>query len=232
MGSLNLLQAAQLNGCKNIIFSSTCAVYGDQPREPLSEDAPLNPSNAYATSKLAAEHLLQNFQHIMPLNYLIFRYFNVAGADPTGRLGECHMPETHLIPCLLKAAEAGKDIQVFGTNYQTPDGTCLRDFIHVSDIARAYVCGVQWLLHGKASQIFNLGSGRGYSVLQVISAVSKLTGQKIKITAAPRRPGDCAWLQADIRRVAHSLGWSAKQSSLDVIIRDAQRWQQGGGYAQ
>ena len=135
MGSLNLLQAAQLNGCKNIIFSSTCAVYGDQPREPLSEDAPLNPSNAYATSKLAAEHLLQNFQHIMPLNYLIFRYFNVAGADPTGRLGECHMPETHLIPCLLKAAEAGKDIQVFGTNYQTPDGTCLRDFIHVSDIA-------------------------------------------------------------------------------------------------
>ncbi len=232
MGSLNLLQAAQLNGCKNIIFSSTCAVYGDQPREPLSEDAPLNPSNAYAASKLAAEHLLQNFQHIMPLKYLIFRYFNVAGADPTGRLGECHMPETHLIPCLLQAAEAGKDIQVFGTNYQTPDGTCLRDFIHVSDIARAYVCGVQWLLHGKASQIFNLGSGRGYSVLQVISAVSKLTGQKIKITAAPRRPGDCAWLQADIRRVAHSLGWSAKQSSLDVIIRDAQRWQQGGGYAQ
>ena len=187
MGSLNLLQAAQLNGCKNIIFSSTCAVYGDQPREPLSEDAPLNPSNAYAASKLAAEHLLQNFQHIMPLKYLIFRYFNVAGADPTGRLGECHMPETHLIPCLLQAAEAGKDIQVFGTNYQTPDGTCLRDFIHVSDIARAYVCGVQWLLHGKASQIFNLGSGRGYSVLQVISAVSKLTGQKIKITAAPRR---------------------------------------------
>ena len=232
-GAVSLMDAMKHTGVDRLVLSSSCSVYGAPDVLPVTEDAPLEPISPYGRTKALVEQMTETCATAYGFKVTALRYFNAAGADPDGEIGEIHDPETHVIPNAMRAAlDDDYRLPVLGTDFGTPDGSAIRDFIHVSDIAQAYVCGVQWLLHGKASQIFNLGSGRGYSVLQVISAVSKLTGQKLKISAAPRRPGDCASLQADVTRVAQALGWSAQRSSLDMIIRDAQRWQQGGGYAQ
>ena len=175
-GSLNLVEAAVRAGCLNFVFSSTCATYGDQDGVLLNEDTPQYPINAYGASKKAIEEIVKNFGPAHGLNHVIFRYFNVAGADPEAEVGEQHRPETHLIPLMLDAIDGRRPaLTIFGQDYPTPDGTCVRDYVHVSDLADAHVKGLQWLLAGRGNRAFNLGTGHGFSVRQVVDASPKLT---------------------------------------------------------
>jgi UDP-glucose 4-epimerase len=226
LGGLNLLKAMNTAGVKYLIFSSTCATYGVPQQVPIDEDHPQNPINPYGDTKLAFEHAMRWFHEAHGLEYLSLRYFNAAGADSNGEFGEDHEPESHLIPLVLRAA-AGRlaDVRIFGTDYPTPDGTCLRDYIHVSDLARAHVVGLEALMSGKVkSQAFNLGTGYGYSVREVIDMCGKVTKKTFTVREVERRPGDPPELVAAVHRAKAMLGWTATASDLEHIVATAWNW--------
>ncbi|WP_299618989.1 UDP-glucose 4-epimerase GalE [uncultured Tateyamaria sp.] len=231
MGSLNLIEAAVAAECENFVFSSTCATYGDQDNVVLDEDSAQHPINAYGASKRAIEDILIDFEAAFGLRHVIFRYFNVAGADPDGEVGEFHQPETHLIPLMLDAIAGKRDaLTVFGTDYDTPDGTCIRDYVHVCDLVDAHVLGLKWLQDGKGSRVFNLGTGTGFSVREVIDHSRAVTNKAVPYTDGDRRPGDCTKLVSGSRRAEAELGWTPDRSTLETMITDAWRWHQTGHY--
>ena len=226
VGGLNLLGAMKKAGVRFLIFSSTCATYGKPERVPIREDHPQNPVNPYGETKLAVERAMRRFHEAYGLEYLSLRYFNAAGADADGEFGESHDPETHLIPLALEAAVGrNADVQVFGTDYPTPDGTCLRDYIHVSDLASAHAAGLRALIEGRVqSQAINLGTGRGHSVREVIETVRRITGRDFRVRDAARREGDPPELVAAVDRAKEVLGWSAVESDLETIVSSAWKW--------
>jgi UDP-glucose 4-epimerase len=227
VGTLTLLDAMRQHGIDKFVFSSTCATYGVPENIPITEEHPQRPINPYGAGKLAVERILQDYDTAYGLKSVIFRYFNAAGADPNGLLGEDHQPETHLIPLVLQAA-AGKRaaVSIFGTDYDTPDGTCIRDYIHVTDLAQAHVLGLEYLLDKQTSQIFNLGNGNGFSVKQVIDTASSVTGKQVPFEACPRRAGDPAVLIGSSVRARQILGWEPQYADLTTIVRHAWNWHQ------
>ena len=227
VGTLTLLDAMRQHGVNNFVFSSTCATYGVPDSIPITEEHPQRPINPYGAGKLAVERILQDYDTAYGLKSVIFRYFNAAGADPNGLLGEDHQPETHLIPLVLQAA-AGKRaaVSIFGTDYDTPDGTCIRDYIHVTDLAQAHVLGLQYLIDRGVSQIFNLGNGNGFSVKQVIDTASSVTGKEVPVEECPRRSGDPAVLIGSSARARQLLGWEPQYADLTTIVRHAWNWHQ------
>ncbi|MEM6657872.1 MAG: UDP-glucose 4-epimerase GalE [Pseudomonadota bacterium] len=230
-GSLNLIEAAVAAGCLDFVFSSTCATYGDQDNIVLDENSAQSPLNAYGASKRAIEDILRDFETANGMRHVIFRYFNVAGADPDGDVGEFHRPETHLVPLMLDAIEGNRDgLTVFGTDYDTPDGTCIRDYVHVCDLVDAHVLGLQWLENGKGNRVFNLGTGSGFSVYEVIEQSRSVTNRPVPYTVGPRRDGDCTRLVSGSVRARSELGWNPKRSTLETMIADAWRWHQNGHY--
>lgn len=230
-GALNLIEAALAADCRRFIFSSTCATYGDQDGVVLDEDSPQAPINAYGASKRAIEDMLGDFAASDGLEHVIFRYFNVAGADPEGEVGEAHEPETHLIPLMLQAIDGQRPaLTVFGSDYPTPDGTCIRDYVHVSDLARAHVQGLDWLEGGRGSRVFCLGSGKGFSVREVIDHARHVTNLPVPLIEGDRRPGDAARLVSGSRRAVEELGWRPERSTLPQMIADAWAWHRKGGF--
>ncbi|WP_299983672.1 UDP-glucose 4-epimerase GalE [uncultured Ruegeria sp.] len=230
-GSLNLIQAAVDSGCLDFVFSSTCATYGEHDNVVLDETTPQHPLNAYGASKRAIEDILRDYRSAYGLNHVIFRYFNVAGADPEAEVGEFHRPETHLVPLMLDAIDGKRDgLTVFGTDYDTPDGTCIRDYVHVCDLVDAHVLGLKWLEKGKESGVFNLGTGSGFSVMEVIEHSKAVTNRAVPYNVGPRRAGDCTRLVSGSVRAKDELGWTAKRSTLETMITDAWRWHQNGSY--
>ncbi len=231
-GALNLIEAALAAGCMNFVFSSTCATYGDQDGVVLTEATPQRPINAYGASKRAIEEMLANFGVSHGLNHVIFRYFNVAGADPEGEIGEQHRPETHLIPLMLDALDGRRGpLTLYGTDYPTRDGTCLRDYVHVADLVAAHVLGLEWLLAGKGSRDFNLGSGQGFTVREVLDAARAVTNREVPVVIGARRAGDAAALVSGSDRARLELGWEPARSTMPQMIEDAARWARGKGYS-
>ena len=231
-GSLNLIEATVAAGCKQFVFSSTCATYGDQDNVVLDENSAQHPINAYGASKRAIEDILRDFEAAYGLQSVIFRYFNVAGADPEGEVGEFHRPETHLIPLMLDAIDGKRDaLTIFGTDYDTPDGTCIRDYVHVCDLVDAHVLGLNWLLEDKGSRVFNLGTGTGFSMREVVEQSREVTNRAVPMTEGDRRPGDCTKLVSGSVRAETELGWRPKRSTLPQMIADAWRWHQTGDYS-
>jgi UDP-glucose 4-epimerase len=230
LGSLNLIQSSVDNGCKNFVFSSTCATYGNQDNVILDENSEQYPINPYGASKRAVENILADFELTYDLKYVIFRYFNVAGADPESEVGEFHQPETHLIPLILEAVNKKDSLTIYGTDYDTPDGTCIRDYVHVCDLIDAHVLGLEWLQNKKESSIYNLGSGKGFSVFEVIKNVELVTNKKVIIKEGKRRPGDCAKLVSGSLKAINELGWKPKRSNLRSMISDAWNWHLKGFY--
>lgn len=230
-GSLTLFQAAVAAGCLSVVFSSTCATYGDQDNVVLDENSAQHPINAYGASKRAIEDMLRDFQNAYGLNHVIFRYFNVAGADPEAEVGEFHQPETHLIPLILDAIDGKRDaLTIFGTDYDTQDGTCIRDYVHVMDLVDAHILGLKWLEDSKGCDVFNLGTGTGFSVREVMQQAQAVTGKDVPFIEGPRRPGDCTKLVSGSDRAEADLGWTPKRSTLEHMIGDAWRWHQTGHY--
>ncbi|GGX40204.1 UDP-glucose 4-epimerase GalE [Tateyamaria omphalii] len=231
LGSLTLVEAAVAAGCLDFVFSSTCATYGDQDNVVLDEDSAQHPINAYGASKRAIEDILRDFEAAHGLRHVIFRYFNVAGADPDGEVGEFHQPETHLVPLMLDAIAGKRDaLTVYGTDYDTPDGTCIRDYVHVCDLVDAHVLGLNWLENGKGSRVFNLGTGSGFSVREVIDHSRAVTNRAVPYVDGERRPGDCTKLVSGSTRAETELGWTPTRSTLETMITDAWRWHQTGHY--
>lgn len=230
-GALNLLEACAAAGVRNFVFSSTCATYGDQDGVLLTEETAQRPINAYGGSKLAIEQMLRDFGVSSGISHVIFRYFNVAGADPEGEIGEQHVPETHLIPLMLDAV-AGKRpaLTVFGTDYPTRDGTCVRDYVHVTDLAAAHVLGLRRLLDGKGNGVFCLGTGRGFSVQEVIEASRAVTNREVPVVIGGRRAGDAAALVSSSTLAVQDLGWEPQHSTLRQMIGDAWAWAQKPGF--
>ena len=230
-GSLNLIEAAVAAGCLDVVFSSTCATYGDRDGEVLDEDTPQAPLNAYGASKRAIEDMLADFGAARGLRSVIFRYFNVAGADPEGEVGEHHRPETHLIPLILDAVDGKRAaLTVHGTDYPTPDGTCIRDYVHVMDLVDAHVKGLEWLRAGRGSRVFCLGTGSGFSVREVVDATRQVTNRAVPMVDGPRRGGDAVKLVCGSTRARAELGWQPQRSSMRQMIADAWRWHQNGAY--
>ena len=230
-GSLVLLQAAIAAGCLDFVFSSTCATYGDQDNVVLDETCPQAPINSYGASKRAIEDMLRDFEIANGLRYVIFRYFNVAGADPDAEVGEFHQPETHLVPLILDAIDGKRDaLTIFGTDYDTPDGTCIRDYVHVLDLVEAHVLGLRWLENAQPSEVFNLGTGTGFTVREVIDKARVITNREVPVIEGARRPGDCTKLVSGSMKAKTELGWTPERSSLDRMIEDAWRWHRTGGF--
>lgn len=226
-GTLCLLEAMRDHDIARLIFSSTCATYGATGGLPITEDTPQNPINPYGTTKLIVERMLADFDTAYGLKSIALRYFNAAGADPDGETGECHDPETHLLPLALDAASgAAPPLTVLGDQYPTPDGTCIRDYIHVSDLADAHVLALARLEQGSGSDAYNLGNGRGFSVLDVIAAVERVTGHNVPYRIGPAREGDPAMLVSSAVRAQRDLGWTPQLAELDDIVRTAWRWHQ------
>ncbi len=224
--TLTLLQAMLAHDVKRFIFSSTAATFGEPHYTPIDEAHPQDPINPYGRSKLFIEQALADFDRAHGLRSVCLRYFNAAGADPDGQLGERHDPETHLIPLVLQAASGRRPhIGVFGRDYDTPDGTCIRDYIHITDLCSAHALALRHLLAGGASQNFNLGNGQGFSVQEVIDTARRVTGRQIAIVDGPRRPGDPARLVADSRRAREVLGWQPAYPELQTIIAHAWQWE-------
>lgn len=231
LSSLTLIEAAIAAGCLDFVFSSTCATYGDQDGVLLDEDTPQAPINAYGKSKRAIEDMLSDFEASHGLRSVIFRYFNVAGADPEGEVGEHHRPETHLIPLMLDAIDGKRPaLTVFGTDYPTRDGTCVRDYVHVSDLVEAHVLGLDWLRAGKGSRVFCLGTGSGFSVREVIDHARLVTNREVPVLLGERRAGDAVSLVSGSARAIRELGWRPRRSDLGSMIADAWRWHQNGRY--
>lgn len=227
VGTLTLLEAMVAASIKKFVFSSTCATYGVPDRVPIPENHPQNPINPYGASKLMVEKILADFDIAHRLKAVCFRYFNAAGADPEGHLGEDHNPETHLIPLVLLTALGQRDeISIFGTDYPTADGTCVRDYIHVSDLATAHVLGLEYLLKGGESQAFNLGNGLGFSVREVIATARQITGQAILVRECDRRPGDPPALVGSSEKARTLLGWQPQYADLPSIMTHAWAWHQ------
>ncbi len=230
-GSLTLIEAAVAAGCLDFVFSSTCATYGEHDNVVLDENTPQEPLNAYGASKRAVENILRDFEAAHGLRHVIFRYFNVAGADPEGEIGEHHRPETHLIPLMLDAIYGKRPaLTVFGTDYDTPDGTCIRDYVHVCDLVDAHVLGLKWLQDGKGSRVFNLGTGTGFSVMEVIEQSRAVTNRTVPFEIGPRRAGDATRLVSGSVRAEKELGWKPTRSNMGAMIADAWRWHQTGHY--
>ena len=225
--TLTLLQAMVDAGVKKFVFSSTAAVFGNPEYSPIDENHPKRPINPYGHSKLMVEQILQDFDHAYGLKSVCLRYFNAAGADPEGQLGECHEPETHLIPLVLQAASGRRAaICVFGQDYETPDGTCVRDYIHINDLADAHVKAIEYLNSGNSSDVFNLGNGKGFSVKEIIHAAEKVTGKSIPINYEPRRAGDPPILVANATKAKKILGWYPYYTQVGEIIQHAWGWEQ------
>jgi UDP-glucose-4-epimerase GalE len=223
-GSLGTLEAMAAEGCRQFVFSSTCAVYGDPVETPISEAHPTMPVNAYGQTKLAIEHALPHFERAYGIRSVRLRYFNAAGADPDGELGEDHSPEIHLIPRALEAASGGPSLDIFGDDYPTPDGTCLRDYVHVSDLADAHARALAWLDNGGASGSYNVGTERPSSVREVIAVVEQVTGRRVVHRVTARRAGDPAMLFASARRIREDFGWAPQRPDLGTIVADAWTW--------
>ena len=225
--TLNLLEAMLAHDINKIVFSSTCAVYGMPKEVPMTEQHPHDPLSPYAASKDMVERILSDFDVAFGLKSVAFRYFNACGADPGGLLGEDHTPETHLIPlALLTALKKRETLYIFGTDYDTPDGTCVRDYIHVNDLADAHVLGLEYLLSGGESEVFNLGNGNGFSVREVIETARQVTGSEIPAIESDRRPGDAPILVGSSAKVRQMLGWNPNYADLHKIIAHAWQWHQ------
>jgi UDP-glucose 4-epimerase len=223
-GSLSLLEAMRAAGVAKIVFSSTTATYGEPERIPIPEDTPQLPINPYGFTKLAIERALADYAHAYGFAYAALRYFNAAGASPDGAIGEDHTPESHLIPLVLQAALGQREgITIFGDDYETPDGTCIRDYVHVNDLADAHVSALEQLKPGQGIQV-NLGSGQGYSVREVIETCRRVTGRSIQERIGPRRPGDPPRLIADSSKARRELAWRPRFDSLESIVETAWRW--------
>ncbi len=224
--TLHLLQAMLDNNVKKFVFSSTCATYGDA-QVPITEDSPQKPINPYGQTKLDVENALKNVAHASGLSFAAFRYFNAAGAASDGAIGEAHNPETHLIPLVFDAATGRREnIQIFGTDYPTPDGTCLRDYVHVDDLSRAHIAVFDKLNEPGAQLFYNLGTGTPTSVREVIAAVERVTGKTVPIVEQPRRPGDPPALYANAAKAKSELGWEVKYPSIEPIVETAWKWHQ------
>lgn len=234
VGSYHLIESAHQAGVKYFVFSSTAAVYGEPEEVPITEDARLQPTNVYGRTKLVIEHMLRDYSSVYDMNYVALRYFNAAGADPSGVIGEDHHPETHLIPLILEAALGKREaITIFGTDYPTADGTCVRDYIHVNDLASAHVLAMQHLAQGGKSEVFNLGTGNGFSVKEIVDATKKVTGVDFKVIIGERRAGDPGTLIASSQKIQTMLGWKPIYSSVENVIKDAWHWhkQHPNGYS-
>ncbi len=230
VNTLNLLNAMVAHDVKRFIFSSSAAVYGEPVRMPIDEAHPKNPINPYGRSKWMVEQMLADYDRAYALKSVCLRYFNAAGADPEGQLGERHEPETHLIPLVLQAASGRREsVQVFGRDYDTPDGTCIRDYVHVTDLCEAHLLAMGRLLKGGSSAAFNLGNGNGFSVQEMIDTACKVTDRDIPVNDAPRREGDPARLVADAALARRELGWSPRYDELKTIVRHAWQWEKTGG---
>ena len=223
-GTLSLLDAMGSESVHQLVFSSTAAVYGEPMETPIPERHPTEPINPYGETKLAVERAIPHYERAYGLRAIRLRYFNAAGADPDGDLGEDHDPEIHLIPLAIKAVLGGPRLKVFGEDYATADGTCLRDFVHVSDLAQAHVGALTALEAGAQPAVYNVGNGRPYSVRDVIAAVERVTGQRVPWSAAARRPGDPAVLFASSDKIRRELGWRPSRPDLDSIVETAWRW--------
>ena len=227
VNTLNLLEAMVRHKVGRFIFSSTAAIFGEPQRVPIDEDHPKQPVNPYGASKSMIERVLADFGHAYGLKSVCLRYFNACGADPEARIGERHDPETHLIPLLLQVASGRRpNISVFGRDYPTPDGTCIRDYIHIEDLCTAHLLAVDHLVAGGDSRAFNLGNGTGFSVQEVLETVRRVTGHPIPVVDSPRREGDPARLVADSTRVRQQFGWTPRYADLDLIVRHAWAWEQ------
>jgi len=225
--TLNLLQVMLEEEVKYFVFSSTCATYGNPEEIPITESHPQNPINPYGKAKLMVEQVLADYTRAYDLNYVSLRYFNAAGADPDVEIGELHEPETHLIPLILDAATDRRgNIQIFGTDYPTPDGTCIRDYIHVMDLADAHIKALEYLQSGGESEVFNLGNGQGFSVMEVIETARKVTGRKIEVEEVDRRPGDPPVLVGSSDKAREILDWNPQYHDLSLIIETAWKWHQ------
>jgi UDP-glucose 4-epimerase len=226
VGALSVLDAMVAEDVRFLVFSSTAAVFGNPVETPITESHPTRPINAYGQTKLAIEHALPHYETAYGLTSVALRYFNAAGADPDGELGEDHRPEYHLIPRAIDAALGRDSFQVFGDDYETPDGTCLRDYVHVTDLASAHLLALDSLRQGAASTTYNLGNGRPTSVRTVIDSVERVIGRKVPFTMGPRRPGDPAVLFASSARIRSELGWAPRYEDIDVIVETAGRWRE------
>jgi UDP-glucose-4-epimerase GalE len=220
-GSLSLFEAMLEAQVKCLVFSSTAAAYGAPAKVPIPEDEPYAPINPYGESKVMVEKMLESLDRYREFRSIRLRYFNACGAEPESGLGERHDPETHLIPLMLRAIQTGKAVTLFGDDYPTPDGTCIRDYIHVSDLAEAHIAAIEHLLGGGKSDVFNVGTGAGQSVKQVLAAVEQVTGKKVPHTIGPRREGDPPSLVADSRKLQNALGWHPQRADLERIVADA-----------
>ncbi len=230
--SLNLLDAMRKHDVAPIVFSSTCAIYGEASSDDLTEDSPLAPASPYGASKLAVERILSDYEAAFGLRGAALRYFNVAGADPEAEIGERHDPETHLAPIAIEVALGVREkLSIFGGDYPTPDGTCVRDYVHVMDLVDAHILALDKLIAGGTAIRANLGAGRGYSVAEVAETVARVSGKPVPTVDAPRRPGDPPRLVADHRLATEKLGWTPRRSDLDTIIADALRWRTSPGFA-
>ncbi|MBC6679565.1 UDP-glucose 4-epimerase GalE [Zhenpiania hominis] len=229
--TLNLLKTMRKHGCKKIIFSSTCATYGKPVNMPITENMKQMPINPYGTSKYMIERILDDYHRAYDLEYVVLRYFNAAGADFGGEVGESHDPETHVIPLLLDAASGKKDeFKIFGTDYQTPDGSCIRDYIHVVDLARAHLAALKYLEQGRKSDCFNLGNEVGISIFELIETTRKVTGKNFKVIYADKRVGDPAVLVASSAKAKATFNWKPKYSDIETIIKSAWQWHENKAY--
>ena len=226
VGTLSLLEAMVKTKVKKIVFSSSAAVYGNPQKTPIKEEDLKIPTNPYGNTKKIIEDILKDYGRAYDVSSVSLRYFNAAGADKDGQLGEVHDPETHLIPKILDSLIKSKEIGIFGSNYKTPDGTCVRDYIHVEDLAQAHILAIKYLKNKKGKFEFNLGSGKGFSVKEIIKNSERVTGIKAKISVKPKREGDPATLLADISKAKRQLKWGPKYSDLDYIIETAWNWEQ------
>ncbi len=228
INGLNLLEAMRRHNVSNFVFSSTAAVYGDPEEMPITESCPKAPTSVYGHSKLVFEEMLLNYERAYGIRSISLRYFNAAGADLSGKIGENHDPETHLIPIVLQAALGVRDkVDIYGTDYDTRDGTCIRDYIHVTDLAKAHILTLEALKSGAKSCSYNLGNERGTSVKEVIDMCRKVTGKDIVADPAPRRPGDPSVLVASSARIKEELGWNPRYGDIETIVESAWKWHKG-----
>jgi len=223
--TLNLLEAMRSTGCDRFVFSSTCSVYGNPVRVPIDEEHPVAPINPYASTKAAVERALEEYERGYGLRWIALRYFNAAGASESGGIGEDHDPESHLLPRVLWVPMGkAREVEIYGRDYPTPDGTCVRDYVHVDDLAEAHVLALEAIDAGRARGVFNLGTGTGNSVLEVVETCAKVTGKEIPRTDRPRRPGDPPVLVSGGERAKKTLGWTPRYATLEAIVRTAWEW--------
>lgn len=224
LGSLNLITTMVKTGVKKMIFSSTAGVYGNPERVPIKEEDRKRPENPYGQSKLMTEQVLEFYDRVYGIKSISLRYFNAAGATLDGTLGEAHQPESHLIPNVIKAVRQNQEFKLFGDDYPTPDGTCIRDYIHVLDLAAAHILGLKALEIGHKTDVYNCGTGMGHSNKEVIEMVEKVSGKKVKVKVEPRRPGDANELIADPTKFQQEFRWQPKYSDLETIVKTAWQW--------